>query len=163
MAEAEVIMFDRIISRITKNRRENRELRANDEAFKTMLAAALGDAAPADQTDAHGFVAGVEALQMQLVGARKGIQDDTSRIAELTKQRETAYDAERLALKLADDLLAEQQLIAEKLGLRADDEAAAEDRAVNEESDNPGGQTDSEIAAEREGQAMVNEVSDAAV
>ena len=33
----EVNMFDRIISRITKNRRENRELRANDEAFKTML------------------------------------------------------------------------------------------------------------------------------
>ena len=120
-----------------------------------MLAAALGDAAPADQTDAAGFVAGVEALQMQLVGARKGIQDDTSRIAELTKQREAAYDAERLALKLADDLLAEQQLIAEKLGLLETDDEPADA--------NPGGQTDSEIAAEREGQAMINEVSDAAV
>ena len=153
MAE-ETPMFDRIINSIAERSETIRQLRANDEAFKTKLSGALGDAAPADATDAAGFVAGVEALQMQLVGARKGIQDDTSRIAELTKQRETAYDAERLALKLADDLLAEQQLIAEKLGLLAYDEAA---------DAHPGGQTDSEIAAEREGQAMINEVSDAAV
>ena len=154
MAE-ETPMFDRIINSIAERSETIRQSRANDEAFKTMLAAALGDAAPADQTDAAGFVAGVEALQMQLVGARKGIQDDTSRIAELTKQREAAYDAERLALKLADDLLAEQQLIAEKLGLLETDDEPADA--------NPGGQTDSEIAAEREGQAMINEVSDAAV
>ena len=133
MAE-ETPMFDRIINSIAERSETIRQLRANDEAFKTMLAAALGDAAPADQTDAAGFVAGVEALQMQW---------------------EIAYDAERLALKLADDLLAEQQLIAEKLGLLETDDEPADA--------NPGGQTDSEIAAEREGQAMINEVSDAAV
>ena len=77
MAE-ETPMFDRIINSIAERSETIRQSRANDDAFKTMLAAALGDAAPADQTDAAGFVAGVEALQMQLVSARKGIQDDTS-------------------------------------------------------------------------------------
>ena len=190
----EVNMFDRIISRITKNRRENRELRANDEAFKTMLAAALGDAAPEDTADAAGFVVGVESLHTQL--AESGVRN-----VELTTQRAAAYDAERAATKRADDLQAEQQLIAEKLGLLETDEpaemsvrpsgrvethgyagrwratrsrgsaripcrkpsvspATIPDAQVTERKDpastNPGGQTASEVAAEVEGQAMVN-------
>ena len=176
----EVAMFDRIINRITRNRRENRELRANDEAFKTMLAAALGDAAP-EGAEAAGFVAGVESLRAQQVASAKQIGVDSNRIAELIKQRESAYDAERAAtsalegndalieewkmnynvqVKRADDLLAEQQLIAEKLGLlETDDEPAdAVDAAADadEPETNLGGQTASEVAAEIEGQAMTN-------
>ena len=136
MAE-EVSMFERIINRIAERSEANRLLRANDEAFKTKLSGALGDAAPDDATDAAGFVAGVESLWLQLAGARKQTQDDTNRIAELTKQRETAYDAERAATKRADDLQAEQQLIAEKLGLleTEDEPVDAVDADPNEAGD----------------------------
>ena len=173
MAE-EVNMFERIINRIAERSEANRLLRANDEAFKTKLSGALGDAAPEDATDAAGFVAGVESLNTQLVAS--GL-----RITSLTVQRTNAYDAERAAtsalegkdalieewkmnfnvqVQRADDLQAEQQLIAEKLGLlETDDEpvdavdAAADD---DEPAPNLGGQTASEVAAEVEGQAMVN-------
>ena len=121
MAE-EVNMFERIINRIAERSEANRLLRANDEAFKAKLSGALGDAAPDDATDAAGFVAGVESLQAQLTVAGGRHATDTTRITELTKQRETAYDAERAATKRADDLQAEQQLIAEKLGLLETDE-----------------------------------------
>ena len=176
----EVAMFDRIISRITKNRRENRELRANDEAFKTMLAVALGDAAP-EAGDAAGFVDGVDSLQSQL--AASGL-----RIADLAVQRANAYDVERAAtsalegkdalieewktnynvqVQRADDLQAEQQLIAEKLGLletEEDEPADAVDAAADDDEPdtNLGGQTASEIAAEIEGQAMTNDPDAAA-
>ena len=170
----EVAMFDRIINRITKNRRENRELRANDEAFKTALSAALGAAAPEDTAEAAGFVAGVESLRAQK-------SELALRNIDLTAQRTAAYDAERAATKRADDLQAEQQLIAEKLGLlETDDEDAFPDTAgmeqtltpgedqrdngphVRDEAANLGGQTASEVAAEIEGQAMVNDPEAAA-
>ena len=151
----EANMFERIINRIGERSETTRLLRANDEAFKTKLSGALGDAAPADATDAAGFVAGVESLKSQLTAKNDFVLDADRRVREMNKQRAAAYDAERLALKLADDLLAEQQLIAEKLGLLETDDEPADV--------NPGGQTDSEIAAEREGQAMINEVSEAAV
>ena len=128
----EVSMFDSIINRIAERSETIRTLRANERGFQLALAAVLGDAAPEDSTEAAGFVAGVESLQMQLVGARKQTQDDTNRIADLTSQRAAAYDAERAATKRADDLLAEQQLIAEKLGLLETD-------------DEPAGMTDSPI------------------
>ena len=171
MAE-EVNMFDSIINRIAERSESLRQLRANDEAFKTKLSGALGDAAPEDATDAAGFVAGVESLQAQLTVAGGRHATDTTRITELTKQREAAYDAERAATKRADDLLAEQQLIAEKLGLLETDEPAdavdpdtnqAGDTTVDAAADddepdaNLGGQTASEVAAEVEGQAMVND------
>ena len=172
MAE-EIIMFDWIINRIGKDKETIRQLQANDEAFKTKLSGALGAAAPEDSTDAAGFVAGVESLQVQLEEKAVLIVDHVHRSAELTKQRETAYDAERAATKRADDLQAEQQLIAEKLGLLEtdDDEPVdavdpdpneAGDTAVDAAADddepdtNLGGQTASEMAAEVEGQAMVN-------
>ena len=149
----EVSMFERIINRIAERSETTRQLRANDEAFKTKLSAALGVAAPEDTTDAAGFVAGVESLQKQL-GA------SALRNADLIIQRTSAYDAERAATKRADDLQAEQDLIAEKLGLlETDDEPAdAVDAAAgdDEPAANLGGQTASEIAAEVEGQAMVN-------
>ena len=179
----EVSMFDWIINRIGKDKEIARLLRVRDEAFKTSLSAALGDAAPEDATDAAGFVAGVESLRMQLAEAAKSKTDATrglnDRITELIAQRATAYDAERAATKRADDLLAEQQLIAEKLGLLEDGDepagpnvegtdemmdgvpgdgvqAGAGDPPAEPIRRNPGGQTDSEIAAEVEGEAMVN-------
>ena len=180
----EVSMFDSIINRIAERSESLRQLRANDTGFKTKLAAALGDAAPEDTAEAAGFVAGVESLQMQLVGAHKQTQDDANRIAEITEQRAAAYDAERAATKRADDLLAEQHLIAEKLGLLEtdDDEPAGVDVEGTEETmdgvpgegvqvdagDPPadpvhlGGKTASEVAAEIEGQAMVNDNREAA-
>ena len=170
----EVSMFDSIINRIAERSETIRELRANDTGFKTKLAAALGDAAPEDTVNAAGFVAGVESLHTQL--AETGLRN-----VDLTAQRAAAYDAERAATKRADDLLAEQQLIAEKLGLlETDDEDAFPDTAgmeqtltpgedqrdngphVRDEAANLGGQTASEIAAEIEGQAMVNDNREAA-
>ena len=163
----EVSMFDSIINRIAERSETIRTLRANERGFQLALAAVLGDAAPEDSTEAAGFVAGVESLQMQLVGARKQTQDDTNRIADLTSQRAAAYDAERAATKRADDLQAEQQLIAEKLGLlETDDEPAGMTDAqlaelnvmldATQPAANLGGQTASEVAAEVEGEAMVN-------
>ena len=150
MAE-ETPMFERIINRIGERSETTRLLRASDEAFKTMLSGALGDAAPEDGTDAAGFVAGVKSLQKQLTDKTEFVDDAASRIREITKQRTDAYNAERAATKRADDLLAEQQLIAEKLGLleTEDDEPAD---AVNAAADtitmvNPGGQTDSDVGA----------------
>ena len=167
----EVSMFERIINRIAERSETTRQLRANDEAFKTMLAAALGDAAPEDATDAAGFVAGVESLGAQLVASRdhnvvakRSLND---RITELISQRAVAYDAERAATKRADDLQAEQDLIAEKLGLlETEDEPAGMTDAqlaelnvmldATQPAANLGGQTASEVAAEVEGEAMVN-------
>ena len=100
-----------------ENSETTRLLRAGDEAFKTKLSAALGAAAPEDSTDAAGFVAGVESLQAQLTVAGERITDAANRNTELTRMRQVAYDAERDALKRVTDLEAEQQLIAEKLGL----------------------------------------------
>ena len=93
----EVSMFDSIINRIAERSESLRQLRANDEAFKTKLSGALGDAAPEDATNAAGFVAGVESLQAQLTAS-------ALRIGSLTVQRTNAYDAERAATKRADDL-----------------------------------------------------------
>ena len=113
----DVTMFQRIINRIGERSETTRLLRACDEAFKTKLSAALGAAAPEDSTDAAGFVAGVESLQSQLTVAGERITDAANRNTELTRMRQVAYDAERDALKRVTDLEAEQQLIAEKLGL----------------------------------------------
>ena len=100
----DVTMFQRIINRIAENSEANRQLRASDEAFKTKLSAALGDAAPEDSTDAAGFVAGVESVQSQL-GA------SLMRNADLHTQRAAAYDAERDALKLVADLELPRQAV----------------------------------------------------
>ena len=113
----DVTMFQRIINRIGERSETTRLLRAGDEAFKTKLSAALGAAAPEDSTDAAGFVAGVESLQSQLTVAGERITDAANRNTELTRMRQVAYDAERDALKRVADLEAEQQLIADKLGL----------------------------------------------
>ena len=110
-------MFERIINRIAENSEANRQLRADMVGFKNTLAGALGDAAPADANDAEALVAGVKSLRTQLVSHRERITDAANRFTELTNQRATAYDAERDALKKVAALEAEQQLIAEKLGL----------------------------------------------
>ena len=123
----DVTMFERILNRIGERSETTRLLRAGDEAFKTKLSAALGAAAPEDSTDAAGFVAGVESLQSQLTVAGERITDAANRNTELTRMRQVAYDAERDALKRVADLEAEQQMIAEKLGLvepEADDDVA---------------------------------------
>ena len=122
----DVTMFQRIINRIGERSETTRLLRAGDEAFKTKLSAALGAAAPEDSTDAAGFVAGVESLQAQLTVAGERITDAANRNTELTRMRQVAYDAERDALKRVADLEAEQQLIADKLGLVDTEMDAAE-------------------------------------
>ena len=122
----DVTMFQRIINRIGERSETTRLLRAGDEAFKTKLSAALGAAAPEDSTDAAGFVAGVESLQSQLTVAGERITDAANRNTELTRMRQVAYDAERDALKRVGDLEAEQQLIADKLGLVDTEMDAAE-------------------------------------
>ena len=174
----EVSMFERIINRIAERSETTRQLRANDIDFKMALADALGDAAPDDTADADGFVSGVESLGAQLVASRdhnvvakRSLND---RITELISQRAVAYDAERAATKRADDLQAKQDVIAEKLGLleTEDDEPAGMTDAqlaelnvmldATQPAANLGGQTASEVAAEVEGEAMVNDPDAAA-
>ena len=123
MAE-ETPMFDRIINKIAERSGVIRTLNDDYNDLKARASFALGDASPpVDNITNDGLIDGIKAVRVM---ADEG-KDYGSRI---------------------DELHAEKQLIAEALGLLADDEAA---------DANPGGQTDSEIAAEREGQAVVNE------
>ena len=145
MSEGDV-MFEAIKNRIAERSRAFVDLQADLGQFKADVSVALRDAAPApDNFTSAALVAGVTAVVTQM-------NEATDQNTMLKDQRAKAYDAERKATARVDELEREKLEIAALLDLVPADP----------EPDNSGGQTDSEIAAEQEGQAMINVPADAA-